>query len=55
MKMDVDQNPDHSSPEVWSHLLKILTRRGPFAHPSFEASDSTLTFLQVCLCPSFSF
>ncbi|WAR24989.1 UBA3-like protein [Mya arenaria] len=33
----------------WCHVQKFLERTGPFAHPDFEPSSETLTFLQeVC-------
>lgn len=39
-------------PGRWSHLYKILDRRGPFADPSFtsghgEVLDSSFIFLRV--------
>lgn len=33
-------------PDRWNHLQKFLERSSPFAHPDFEPSSETLTFLQ---------
>ncbi|KAH9505080.1 hypothetical protein Btru_059465 [Bulinus truncatus] len=33
-------------PGRWDHIQKILLRTGPFAHPDFEPSVETLTFLK---------
>ncbi|ESO95834.1 hypothetical protein LOTGIDRAFT_116743 [Lottia gigantea] len=33
-------------PRRWGHVQKLTERSGPFAHPDFEASEETLTFLQ---------
>ena len=41
--MDVDSNPDWSG--RWSHLSKILERRGPLTPPSFSPSPELLPFL----------
>ncbi len=52
--MDVDSvNSDFvnsefnaTDPARWSHLLKVLTRKGPFSHPSFDPSPEKLSFLR---------
>ncbi len=44
MTMEVDANtPDLTR---WSNLLKVLARKGPFNHPSFEPSVDKVAFLQ---------
>ncbi|QQP35216.1 Uncharacterized protein FKW44_023375 [Caligus rogercresseyi] len=40
---------DSSRPEIpnrWSHVQKLLERRGPFCHANFEPSPEILNFLQ---------
>ena len=34
------------SPKRWEHVNKLLTRKGPFAHPDFEPSEEILPFLK---------
>lgn len=37
---------DDDWPGRWNHVRKLLERRGPFTHPSFEPSPNTLKFLR---------
>ena len=46
--MDVD-HPEEEVPEIpgrWNHVKKLLERRGPFTHPSFEPSPENLSLMQ---------
>jgi len=46
MTMEVDAGEAAIDPARWAHLLKVLTRRGPFNHPSFEPSAENLKALR---------
>lgn len=32
--------------QKWAHVLKVLTRKGPFSHPNFEASPELFAFVR---------
>ncbi len=58
MTMEVDPSAPNGSPGAggaswpdtdparWSHLLKVLSRRGPFNHAAFDPSPERLAFLR---------
>jgi ubiquitin-activating enzyme E1 C len=43
---DDSMEVDDETRAKWMHVLRLLTRRGPFAHPEFEPSPEILTFLR---------
>lgn len=53
--MEMDQGvtpgavPDEDWPGRWNHVRKLLERRGPFTHPSFEPSPSVLSEMRRSL------
>lgn len=54
--MEVDSNGHGPAggdwPNRWSHLSQVLTRKGPFSHPNFQAGPETLSLVRdmVRLC-----
>jgi len=48
MEMESNGSDVSAAPELcrWAHLLKVLTRRGPYNHASFEPSVEYLTALR---------
>uniref|UniRef100_A0A0K2TM46 NEDD8-activating enzyme E1 catalytic subunit n=1 Tax=Lepeophtheirus salmonis TaxID=72036 RepID=A0A0K2TM46_LEPSM len=46
MSMEVDTPQNTEIPNRWSHVKKLLERRGPFCHANFEPSPEILKFLQ---------
>lgn len=43
---DESMEVDDETRAKWVHILRLLTRGGPLAHPEFEPSAETLTFIR---------